>query len=66
MLLLSKMMRYDPTDLDDLAFVIGQSGYDAAKVAGIVEKARLPDSEEIREQFELCRAWLVRQGLCSR
>lgn len=64
-LLLSKMMRYDPTDLDDLAFVIGQSGYDAARVAGIVEKARLPDSEEIREQFVLCRAWLVRQGLCS-
>ncbi len=64
-LLLSKMMRYDPTDLGDLAFIVGQSGYAPAEVAGIIEKARLPDSEEIREQVVLCRAWLVRQGLCS-
>ena len=56
-------MRYDPTDLDDLAFVVGQSGYDPAAVAGIAEQARLPDSEEIHEQFTLCREWLVRQGL---
>ncbi len=26
---------------------------------------RIPDSDEIREQVALCRAWLVRQGLCS-
>lgn len=65
-LLLSKMMRYDPTDLDDLVFVIEQSGFSPALVAGIVEQARLPDSEEIHEQFTLCREWLVRQGLCAR
>ena len=59
------MMRYDPTDLDDLAFVVGQSGCDPAAVAGIVQKARLPDSVEIHEQFMLCRGWLARQGLCS-
>lgn len=64
-LLLSKMMRYDPTDLDDLTFVIGQSGFDPGCVSRIVARARLPDSEEIREQFILCRDWLVRQGLCS-
>ncbi len=63
-LLLSKMMRYDPTDLDDLTFVIRQSGYGPVDVAGIVTQARLPDSEEVHEQFEACRAWLVRQGLC--
>jgi hypothetical protein len=64
-LLLSKMMRYDPTDLDDLVFVIEQSEFGPAEVAGIVEKARLPDTEEIHEQFSLCRDWLVNQGMCS-
>lgn len=63
-LLLSKMMRYDPTDLDDLAFVVSRSRLGPDDVAGIVGQARLPDSEEIREQVGLCRAWLVRQGLC--
>lgn len=65
-LLLSKMMRYDPTDLDDLAFVVGKSGLGPDDVAVIIGQARLPDLEEIRNQVELCRAWLVRQGLCSR
>ena len=64
-LLLSKMMRYDPTDLDDLAFVVFRSGLAPDEVAGIIAQSRLPDSEEIREQFVLCRAWLVRQGFCS-
>ncbi len=64
-LMLSKMMRYDPTDLDDLAFVVARSGFAPPDVAGIIGQARLPDSEEIREQVGLCRAWLVRQGLCA-
>lgn len=64
-LLLSKMMRYDPTDLDDLCFVIEQSSLAPKDIAHIVEQARLPESEEIEEQFALCRAWLVRQGLCA-
>lgn len=64
-LLLSKMMRYDPTDLDDLTFVVEQSKYSPEAVANIIQQARIPDSDEIREQVTLCRAWLVRQGLCS-
>lgn len=64
-LLLSKMMRYDPTDLDDLDFVVGRSGLGPDEVADIIGKARLPDSDEIREQVDLCRSWLVRQGMCS-
>ena len=63
-MLLSKMMRYDPTDLDDLAFVVCRSGLGPGDVAGIIGQARLPDSEEIHEQVDLCRAWLVRQGYC--
>ena len=64
-LLLSKMMRYDPTDLDDLSFVVSHSGFSPDDVSGIVAEARLPESQEIREQFDLCRAWLQRQGLCT-
>ncbi|MCF7838180.1 MAG: hypothetical protein K9N49_06080 [Candidatus Marinimicrobia bacterium] len=63
-LLLSKMMRYDPTDLDDLVFVISRSQLGPDEVSDIIEQARLPDAEEIHEQFGLCQAWLVRQGLC--
>ncbi len=63
-LMLSKMMRYDPTDLDDLAFVVSNSGFSPDDVARIIEQARLPDSAEIHEQFNLCRAWLVGQGYC--
>lgn len=63
-LILSKIMRYDPTDLEDLAFVVCQSGLGPGEVADIVARARVPNSEEIREQVRLCRAWLVRQGLC--
>jgi len=63
-LMLSKMMRYDPTDLDDLSFVVGRAGLGPGDVADIISQARLPNSEEIREQVGLCRAWLVRHGLC--
>ena len=64
-LLLSKLMRYDPTDLDDLVFIIQQAGFSPDEVGTILKQARLPDSEEIREQVMLCTNWLRRQGLCS-
>ncbi len=65
-LMLSKMMRYDPTDLDDLAFVVARSGLVRDDVARTIDQARLPDSEEVHEQFGQCLSWLVRQGLCSK
>ena len=64
-LLLSKLMRYDPTDLDDLAFIIRTSGFAPAEVGAILKQARLPDSIEIHEQVQLCTDWLCRQGLCA-
>ncbi len=64
-LLLSKLMRYDPTDLDDLTFIIQQAKFSPDEVATILKQARLPDSEEIREQFMLCTSWLRQQNLCS-
>ena len=64
-LLLSKLMRYDPTDLDDLTFIIQQARFSPDAVATILKQARLPDSEEIHEQVMLCTTWLRQQGLCS-
>lgn len=46
-LLLSKMMRYDPADFDDLVFVVERSEFGPDAVADIVEQARIPECEEI-------------------
>lgn len=64
-LMLSKLMRYDPTDLDDLAFIIRNAGFSPVEVGRILKQARLPDSIEIHEQVQLCTDWLFRQGLCA-
>ncbi len=63
-LLLSKMMRYDPVDLDDLTFIIDASGLKPAQVSAVIHRGRLPESEEVHEQMALCHAWLISQGLC--
>jgi hypothetical protein len=64
-MLLSKLMRFDPTDLEDLAFVVARSGLRPAAVADAIRQARIPDSAEVREQVALCHDWLVAQGLCA-
>jgi hypothetical protein len=64
-LMLSKLMRYDPIDLDDLRFIVTASGLSPEAVAHAVRAARVPDSEELREQFALCRQWLISQALCA-
>jgi len=53
-LLLSKLMRDDPTDLADARFIIGRSGFDAAVVKSLVQQARVPEVPEIREHFQRC------------
>lgn len=63
-LLLSKMMRYDASDLDDLVFIIEHSDFTPADVGNIVKQARLTNSPEILVEFDQCRSWLIRQGLC--
>ncbi len=64
-LLLSKLMRYDPTDLDDVRFIIASAKLKPKDISRELDTARIPDIEEIKEQFSLCRKWLSSQSLCS-
>jgi hypothetical protein len=65
-LMLSKTMRYDPIDLGDLRFIIERAALAPDTVAEALGKARIPDCGEIVEQVQLCRDWLVREGLCAK
>lgn len=58
-LALSKLMRYDPIDLDDLRFIISAGNLSADLLRREIAAARIPDSPEIQEQFELCKKWLL-------
>jgi hypothetical protein len=58
-LLLSKMMRVDPQDLDDARFIIRESGLTSNDIRSLVARARIPDSAELREQFQLCSSALI-------
>jgi len=64
-MMLSKMMRYDPVDLEDLAFIITAAGLSPAQVSQAVRHARIPESAEIHEQFELCKKWMITRGMCT-
>jgi hypothetical protein len=50
-LLLTKMMRHDPQDLEDVRFILRREGITRRKVAEAAAQARLPDVTEIREIF---------------
>jgi len=52
-LLLSKLMRDDPIDLEDALFIYAQGHLDVATVTQAVQDARVPDIPEIQEQFAL-------------
>lgn len=52
-LLLSKLMRDDPIDLEDAIFIYEQGDLDIATVNQAVHDARIPDIPEIQEQFTL-------------
>ena len=60
-LLLSKLMRYDPTDLDDVLFIVKSANLNADDVSNALVSARVPEVPELIEQFELCKKWLCSQ-----
>lgn len=51
--------------LDRLNTEFEASGLSPEAVARAIGSARVPDSDEIREQLALCRAWLISQALCT-
>jgi hypothetical protein len=60
-LLLTKMMRVDPQDREDMLFLLRRSDLSEASVDSAIESAVVPDISEIREAFETNAAWLREQ-----
>lgn len=58
-LILTKMMRVDPQDREDILFLIKQSDFDLGDMSQSLEQAQIPAILEIRQAFEENRRWLV-------
>lgn len=58
-LLLSKLMRDDPIDHADALFIADRAGLGPQDIRSAVSRARLPESEEVREQFALASSRLL-------
>ncbi len=57
-LILTKMMRVDPEDREDIKFLAGQSDYKQAELRIALERAIVPPVAEIQEAFEKSRVLL--------
>jgi hypothetical protein len=58
-LILSKLMRNDPIDRSDALFIVRKTGLSRAEVESAIRHARVPESDEIREQFAAASARLM-------
>ena len=58
-LLLSKLMRDDPIDQADARFIYERSGFSRQDVQKVLSQARVPETPEIKEQFEICSKKLL-------
>lgn len=61
-LILSKMMRIDPQDREDVGFLLRQDGVTSAGLERALASARVPDVPEIKEAFAANREWLKEVG----
>jgi len=59
-LLLSKLMRDDPIDRADAQFIVQISNLSVTDITTAIAEARLPESPEIQEQFELASRRLLK------
>lgn len=60
-LILTKMMRIDPQDREDLQFLLHQPALTLAQLHIALEQARLPAIPEIQEAFDANKQWLLAQ-----
>jgi hypothetical protein len=60
-LILTKMMRVDPQDREDLRFLISRSGFTRSAFDALLSQARTPPIQEIQEAFKRNSAWLLEQ-----
>lgn len=58
-LLLSKLMRDDPIDRSDALFIVRRAGLSREEIESAIQRARIPDSSEVREQFALASSRLL-------
>ncbi|RYZ70811.1 MAG: hypothetical protein EOP09_05560 [Proteobacteria bacterium] len=58
-LILTKMMRVDPQDRSDIAFLLDRFSGNITK--DYIERASLPELDEIREAFSVNREWLAQR-----
>jgi len=58
-LILTKMMRVDPQDREDIEFLLQQSEVTPMLVHDAMRQAAVPDVAEIAEGFSINRAWLL-------
>lgn len=60
-LILTKMMRIDPQDREDLLFLLHQPDVTASQIIAALDRAIVPPVPEIEEVFTANRAWLLPQ-----
>ena len=58
-LVLSKLMRDDPIDHSDALFIVQAACLHAEDVRAAIDRAVLPSSEDVREQFASASARLL-------
>jgi hypothetical protein len=57
-LILTKMMRVDPQDRDDIRFLIKNADLDPEALDTLCRDAEIPDIPEIKQAFDSNREWL--------
>jgi hypothetical protein len=60
-LILTKMMRVDPQDRDDIRFLLTRAGLTLAMIDPFLSQASVPPIAEIEDAFRTNAAWLVKQ-----
>lgn len=58
-LLLSKLMRNDPTDQSDARFIIQRAGLHADQIVRAIRSAKVPSIPEVEEEFMICSKRLL-------
>jgi hypothetical protein len=58
-LVLTKMMRIDPQDREDILFLLGREDYCPAKMRTALAEAVIPGIPEIRDAFKTNLVWLL-------
>lgn len=62
-LALTKMMRVDPEDREDILFLVRQKDWDSIKFVQCLDQVRCPPVLEIEEAFAENKLWLKEQAI---